>query len=133
MTASRIVPRGGYRIGWFKTPKIESRKHLAFLRRLPCIACLCGGVITTGAQAAHVRFSCAAAGKTNPGFGARSNDSQAVPLCPRHHLYDQHAGNERAFWERLRVDPLEIAAMLWELSGDVDRARAELVLRFRGG
>jgi hypothetical protein len=131
--ASRIVSEGGSRIGYFKTPKVESRKHLAYLRRLPCIACLCTGVITTGAQAAHVRYSCAAAGKVNPGFAARSNDSHAVPLCPRHHLQDQHAGNEREFWERLRVDPLAIAAMLWEMSGDVDGARQQLLQRFRSG
>lgn len=130
--ASRIVSADGHRIGWFKTPRVKSGKHLAFIRALPCIACLCAGVITDRSQAAHLRFSCAAVGKINPGMAGKADDTKCLPLCPRHHLFDQHGGSEREFWERLRVDPFAACDLIVEAFPDVDSAREMLVRRFRG-
>lgn len=88
--------------------------HLDLIRACPCLAC--GG---GPAEAAHVRYSDALRGKVNPGTGARPADRWTVPLCPTcHRVGDdcQHSGNERVWWERHRIDPLDAAKRLWETS-----------------
>ena len=81
---------------------------LAYLRRQPCEAAHlgdCSGPI----EAAHIRFSDGKNGR-NPGMGRKNHDRHANPLCNHHHQRDQHAGAERAFWQRLGKDAYETAA-----------------------
>ena len=50
-------------------------------------------------------------------MGAKPADCWVVPLSPLLHRLateSQHAGNERAFWSQFGVDPLKVAAQLWE-------------------
>ena len=82
---------------------------LAFLRRQPCEAASIGGC-SGPIQAAHIRYSDAAAGSVNPGMGRKNHDRHANPLCEAHHLHDQHRMAERAFWNRLGKDAYETAA-----------------------
>lgn len=82
---------------------------LAYLRRQPCEARgfgPCSGPI----EAAHVRYSDAAAGAINPGMQRKNHDRHANPLCRGHHQRDQHRRSERAFWEGLGKDAYATAA-----------------------
>ncbi|MFD1189705.1 hypothetical protein [Phenylobacterium conjunctum] len=97
-----------------RQPRERDPGYLAFLRRLPCIASVVGVPGCGGAtQAAHLRFSDAAKGRRNPGLASKPSDRHATPLCRDHHLGDQHAGEERAFWNRLGVDPGDLSAALY--------------------
>src|SRR6516164_11407628 len=101
-------------------PNLRSRvAHLAFVRRLPCVAC--GKAAPS--EAAHVRTG------TDGGTGMKPGDRYAVPLCTACHA-KQHRTGELAFWSALRVDPLNVAARLWTVSGDI-KAGEPTVFRAR--
>lgn len=105
VTQERVKPKGG---------RERDPGYLAFLRRLPCIAGVMGSSECQGAtQAAHLRFSDAKAGRTNPGMGAKPHDRHATPLCAHHHLRDQHVRQEQAFWNDLGIDPGDLSAALY--------------------
>lgn len=95
--------------------RMEDRDYLALVRRLPCLHC---GMEPS--EAAHIKYSCAALGKTNK-LGRRPNDEDTVPLCAEHHRLArdaQHQGNERAFWERLGLNPYLVARDLYARRND---------------
>lgn len=97
-----------------RQPRERDPGYLAFLRRLPCIASVVGVPGCDGpTQAAHLRFSDVAQGRRNPGMAAKPSDRHATPLCEGHHLRDQHAREERAFWNSLGVDPGDLSAALY--------------------
>lgn len=97
-----------------RQPRERAPGYLAFLRRLPCIAAVMGRTdCEGGTQAAHLRFSDVAGGRRNPGMGAKPHDRHATPLCALHHLRDQHARQEQAFWNDLGVDPGDLSAALY--------------------
>lgn len=94
--------------------------HLAFIRRLPCVATwVRSGVLTYGCQAAHVRM--VRDGKPG-GMGVKPGDRWAVPLTPEAHDEQTNRGGERGFWSALGVDPIELAQRLYAVSGDEDAA-----------
>jgi hypothetical protein len=93
--------------------------HLEAIRQLPCLSCQadpCG-------EAAHVRMTDRAAGKVNPGLGAKPDDRFALPLCHTCHM-EQHRGSEIAFWRARGIDPLRVAATLHKLSPNTEAMRA---------
>ena len=94
-------------------------QHLAFVRRLPCVAC--GKAAPS--EAAHVRTG------TDGGFGVKPGDRYAVPLCAACHA-KQHRIGELTFWSALRIDPLNVALRLWTVSADV-KAGERTVFRAR--
>jgi hypothetical protein len=103
-------------------PNVRRRvQHLAFVRRLPCVAC--GKVAPS--HAAHVRTG------TDGGTGMKPGDRYAVPLCTACHA-KQHRIGELSFWSRLRIDPLNVALRLWAVSADV-KAGERTVFRARQG
>lgn len=109
-----MVKRVGKRAPEQRQPRERDPGYLAFLRRLPCIAGLLGDGDCEGAtQAAHLRFSDHKQGRTNPGLQSKPSDRHATPLCAGHHLRDQHAGEERAFWNRLGIDPGDLSNALY--------------------
>jgi hypothetical protein len=111
-TASRCKPK----------PHLRKRvQHLAFVRQLPCVAC--GKAAPS--EAAHVRTG------TDGGTGIKPGDRYAVPLCAACHG-KQHRIGELTFWSALRFDPLNVAARLWTVSGDV-KAGERTVFRARQG
>lgn len=91
-------------------PPIRDRGHLKRVSKLPCLWCW-----SEPCQAHHVRVGSYQLGK-------RVCDSKVVPLCPKCHA-TVHNYNEREVWDSVNIDPLDIAAKLWEASGDEQRAR----------
>lgn len=107
----------------------EDPEHLKFIRKLPCL--VTGSM--NNVEAAHIRYSDASWGKTNPGVGRKPDDKWVVPLSAAKHRLDpdaQHNGDERGFWERNGIDPLPIARALWTISGD-EEAGMKIVLEAR--
>jgi len=91
-------------------PNVRRRvQHLAFVRRLPCVAC--GKAAPS--HAAHVRTG------TDGGTGMKPGDRYAVPLCAACHAR-QHQVGELTFWSALRFDPLNVAFRLWTVSADIE-------------
>lgn len=107
-----------------RAPRQKDGAHLEALRLLPCLGC----GTENQSEAAHVRFSCAEDGKSNPGTGQRPDDAYAVPLCAICHA-DQHAGNERAWWASKNIDPLRAADALYRAPDD--ETRRQVVFLFR--
>lgn len=102
----------------------ECPRFLAWLRTLPCLV----SGIRSNIQAAHIRYSDAKHQKFNPG-SKKPHDRYAVPLSFEMHQGDprnsQHSMNERAFWEKHRIDPLEIADKLWAIFNDESLSQIE--------
>lgn len=89
--------------------------YLAWLRRQPCAARHLGGC-SGPIEAAHIRFSDAAAGRVNPGMQRKPDDRYAAPLCSGHHREGpqaQHRGGERAWWSSIGLDVGQVLADLW--------------------
>ena len=131
--ASRIVPEGGWsNLKPFRTPRIKSEGHLAFVRRLPCVCCIheIGG--TRAAEAAHVRAPSARHGKQMTGKGEKPDDRWTIPLCRVHHD-EQHSMNELEFWQHFPIDPFLLALVLHGLSGDEHAATEVIRIHARGG
>jgi hypothetical protein len=84
-----------------------SRRCPPFMRSAaqPCL--LCGAL---PADAHHIRFAQPKA------FGRKVGDEFTVPLCRTHHRELHHTGNERAWWHDMGIDPLPVAAKLWDES-----------------
>jgi hypothetical protein len=93
---------------------VKVPKHLAFIRTLPCIVCR---ERTETEEAAHIRMRDPEIAKLNPGHSAKAPDWFCVPLCGQHHR-DQHAMNEREFWDDAGIDPVKKALALYAHSGD---------------
>ena len=65
-------------------------------------------------------------------MGRKVSDRFTVPICRLHHRELHRRGNERAWWQNKGIDPLPIAASLWErthaavpeeMSGDAQQCR----------
>src|SRR5215469_15398255 len=84
-------------------------RHRIFIRSLPCAVCDHPGPC----EAAHVR-----AGTNSGGMGLKPEDRFLVPLCHEHHV-EQHAKGEKSFWASRNIDPLNLAARLWAVTGDM--------------
>jgi hypothetical protein len=46
-------------------------------------------------------------------LGRKVSDEFAVPLCRTHHRAAHRAGDERAWWVQVGIDPVEVARELW--------------------
>lgn len=117
-------------VGNFKRPRAErlaekvrddhddrdgnSKAHAELIRKLPC--CVCPK--TPGGQIHHIK----ATGLR--GAGMRSPDKCGVPMCPECHLQGvERAGskNELAWFSKRGIEALELAAALWNATGDLPR------------
>ena len=82
---------------------MRDKAHLKFVASQSCLVC--------GRQPSdphHLRF-------TQPrAIGLKVSDEFTVPLCRGHHRELHQAGNEPAWWEKLNINPLEVAKGLWE-------------------
>lgn len=106
-----------------KTPRVRDRAHCGFIATLPCIKCFVQfQVATREVHVAHVRFGDPDRGKPPTGMAEKPSDKWTVPLCPTHHLADQHGDNERLFWAKLGVDVIALCEELHASSGDRDSA-----------
>jgi len=127
MTAFRIAPKP---VSTNRSPRQRAPGRLDLVRRLPCLACgmppPAGGLN----EALHVRFADRAWFKRETGRGEKPSDVWTVPGCFTCHR-EQHAMNEREFWERRGIDVLWVCALLTMHGGDFDRMRA--VVLSKGG
>lgn len=96
---------------------LRDRKHLAFIRTLPCVTCG-----NRPSQAAHIRKN------GDGGVGVKPSDNRAVPLCPSCH-YIQHQIGELRFWFPWSgyEAAIVLAKRLHALSGDEMHALLEIV------
>ena len=95
--------------------RLRDKAHLRFVASQPCLVC--------GRQPSdphHLRFAQPRA------LGLKVSDEFTVPLCRGHHRELHQAGNELAWWERLKLKPLETAKTLW---GETHPASADAPLQ----
>jgi hypothetical protein len=85
--------------------RIRDAAHLKFVASKPCL--ICG---RNRAQAHHLRFAQPKA------MGRKVSDEYTVPLCSLHHQMLHQTGNEIAWWEYQKIDPLKVAVELWRQS-----------------
>lgn len=97
----------------FKTPKIRSKKHLAYIRSLNCIIADNKGQWCNGkpVHAHHLTFG------GRRGMGTKAGDDRAVPLCNFHHN-TLHRMGEKRFWKMWGIEAELKAQELWEESND---------------
>jgi ERF superfamily len=85
-----------------KTRRRRDKRHLEYVASKPCL--VCG---RSPSDAHHLRFSEPRA------LGQKVSDEFTVPLCRIHHREVHDRGDERAWWDALRIDPRPIAQELW--------------------
>jgi DNA recombination protein Rad52 len=83
--------------------RIRSKEHLRFVAQQPCL--ICG---RAPSHAHHVRYA------QSRGLGLKVSDEFTVPLCAIHHSQNHATGDERGWWEQHKIDPMEVARMLWK-------------------
>lgn len=106
-----------------RQPRERDNKHLAFIRRLPCLVCC----VTSNIHAAHIRTAAIQYGKRDVGFGEKPDDRWTVPLCADHHVFGpnaQHMHQEIRWFRERRINPFVTALALWACSGDDERGIA---------
>jgi hypothetical protein len=86
-----------------KPVRERNREHLKFVASQPCL--VCG---RTPSDPHHLKFA------EQVAMGRKVSDRFSVPVCRLHHRELHRKGNERAWWERQGIDPLVIAASLWD-------------------
>jgi ERF superfamily len=92
-----------------KPVRERDREHLKFVASQPCL--LCG---RSPSDAHHIKFA------EQRAMGRKVNDRFTVPLCRMHHRELHRRGNERAWWESQGIDPLGLAATLWNKTHAVE-------------
>ena len=90
----------------FKTKPIRDKKHLAFIRTLPCIF--------TGrkSEAAHIRY------QTDGAMSKKPSDCWVVPLSHDEHMR-QHQIGELRYWKDIEAAK-QLALDLYENSGNYE-------------
>jgi hypothetical protein len=81
----------------------RDRNHLRFVATQPCL--ICG---RTPSDPHHIKFA------ENRAMGRKVSDRFTVPICRLHHRELHRRGDERVWWQQRKIDPLVIAARLWE-------------------
>ena len=82
--------------------RIRSKEHLRFVAEQHCL--ICG---RAPSHAHHLRFA------QTRGLGLKVSDEFTVPLCAIHPTENHATGDERQWWRRYKIDPIEIAGRLW--------------------
>jgi hypothetical protein len=99
-------------------------RHQAFIRALPCVSC----GKPAPSECAQVRM--------HAGLGIPASDRYLVPLCGPATVWQDCCHSRKlyrgaaCFWSELGIDPLDLAAQLWRVSGDVT-AGLRAVMRAR--
>lgn len=81
----------------------RDKSHLRFVASQPCLVC---GRHPSDPH--HLRFAQPRA------LGVKVSDEFTVPLCRGHHRELHQAGNEVAWWDKLKIDALRVARQFWE-------------------
>jgi hypothetical protein len=108
--------RTGDRVFTISKPVRErDRNHLRFVASQPCLVCGRGP-----SDAHHLKFAEPRA------MGRKVSDKFTVPICRLHHRELHRRGDERTWWGTQGIDPLPVAATLWERTHASDPVAAEL-------
>lgn len=86
-----------------KPVRERDRHHLKFVASQPCLVCA-----RTPSDAHHIKFA------EQRAMGRKVSDKFTVPVCRLHHRELHRQGNERAWWETKGIEPLGMAAALWD-------------------
>jgi hypothetical protein len=89
-----------------KPVRRRSKAHLTFVASQPCLVCQAGAC-----DAHHLKMA------QPRSLGRKVSDEFTVPLCRKHHQELHRHGNERAWWQNHQIDPLPVAAALWQTTG----------------
>ena len=117
----RVDPANPAAIIIKKPVRERDRDHLRFVATQPCL--VCG---RTPSDAHHLKFA------EQGGIGRKVSDRFTVPICRLHHRELHRRGNERAWWQSQRIDPLVIAAELWGQTHLVEPPAANGPVQFDG-
>jgi hypothetical protein len=93
--------------------RYRNKEHLRFVAKLPCL--ICG---RKPSDPHHLRFT------QRRALGRKVSDEFTVPLCRVHHRAVHRVGDERAWWQAARIEPVKVARRLWKqtrLDGGQDR------------
>lgn len=102
----REIERAPARLALPKERRLRDKEHLAFVASQPCT--ICG---RQPSHAHHLRFAQPRA------MAMKVSDEFTLPLCAVHHDEVHRTGDERVWWaQRGKIEPLKIAAKLWEAS-----------------
>jgi DNA recombination protein Rad52 len=83
--------------------RVRNKEHLRFVSSKSCL--ICG---RSPSHAHHIKFAQPRA------MGRKVSDEWVVPLCYIHHRALHERGDEKAWWEQNKIDPIEEAERLWE-------------------
>jgi len=86
-----------------KPVRERDREHLKFVAAQPCL--VCG---RTPSDAHHIKFA------EQRAMGRKVGDRFTVPICRLHHRELHRQGHERTWWESQGIEPLRMAATLWD-------------------
>jgi ERF superfamily len=90
-------------LGLVKPRRSRDKEHLRFITIQPCT--VCG---RQPCEAHHIRYAQPRA------LGRRVSDEFTVPLCRLHHRELHRQGDERGWWDKLKIDPMSIALRFWQ-------------------
>ena len=71
-------------------------------------------------DAHHLRFA------QQRALGRKVSDEFTVPLCRLHHRELHQRGDERTWWQQLKIDPLDTAQRLWRATHQDSEAQASV-------
>ena len=86
-----------------KEIRFRDKEHRKFVARQPCLVC---GRAPSDPH--HLRFAQPRA------LGRRVSDEFTVPLCRAHHRELHRRGDEAAWWQVIKIDPMPLALRLWQ-------------------
>jgi len=85
--------------------RIRNKEHIRFVAQQACL--VCGRRPSDPHHLRHVQPRA---------IGRKSSDEFTVPLCRIHHRAVHRAGDERAWWNEIGIDPRKVAHALWKTS-----------------
>jgi len=116
---SRIAPGGRIdksQLAIGTEPRVRDKDHLKLVAQRACLICA-----RTPSHAHHLTFA------QRRGLSIKVSDEFTVPLCAVHHDECHRSGNERSWWARYAIDPMQVAAGLWRESQRAGQSPAEPV------
>jgi hypothetical protein len=106
-TVAKQRPRSGAVRALGKAVRLRNKEHRKFVTRQPCLVC---GRVPSDSH--HLTFAQPRA------LGYRVSDEFTVPVCRIHHRELHRSGDEAAWWQKLKIDPIPVALRLWRYSQD---------------
>jgi hypothetical protein len=98
-------------LGFPEPRRMRDRDHIRHVMKQPCL--ICG---RRPSDPHHLRFAQSRA------LGRKSSDEFTVPMCRTHHREVHRCGDESAWWQKIGMDPLAAARMLWLETHPLPRA-----------